>query len=413
MKLTPRYYQANAIDAGLWNINHKKPGGIIYMPTASGKSMVVAGIVGGINDYVGILQPQKEIFEQNYAKVVAMYPDLDVGMYSASVGKREKGKATFATIGSIINKKEDFAHIKTWIIDECHVVNAKSGMYKEFFNFIGNTNIIGLSASPYRNSVDRDGVQIKLLNRTRPRIFSSIIHRTQIDEMYGNNPTESVYLSDLVYYRMSNQANFDSSRLRTTSNGSEFSHESVVKYMGNINFYNSIIGVITRVMNPKNPKDARKKILVFAESVPEAIALTNNLNRLGIKSAVVYSSDAYEEKINKKKRELILKEFQYGDTTVLVNVKALTTGVDIPNIDCIIDANPTKSLSLYIQKIGRGARLDPNNPDKVCWVIDLVQNYDRFGEMRNYFIELYENNDSIVYRKKGYKPEVINNKYIR
>lgn len=47
-------------------------------------------------------------------------------------------------------------------------------------------------------------------------------------------------------------------------------------------------------------------------------------------------------------------------------------GTNIPNIDCVLLARPTKSHNLFLQMIGRGMRLFPGKSD--CHVIDMVGN---------------------------------------
>ena len=55
---------------------------------------------------------------------------------------------------------------------------------------------------------------------------------------------------------------------------------------------------------------------------------------------------------------------------MLVNCGIFTEGTDIPNIDCILLARPTRSRNLMVQMIGRGMRLSPGKKD--CHVIDMV-----------------------------------------
>ena len=52
----------------------------------------------------------------------------------------------------------------------------------------------------------------------------------------------------------------------------------------------------------------------------------------------------------------------------------LTEGADIPNIDCVLLARPTRSRNLLIQMIGRGLRLHPGKND--CHIIDMVATLD-------------------------------------
>lgn len=55
----------------------------------------------------------------------------------------------------------------------------------------------------------------------------------------------------------------------------------------------------------------------------------------------------------------------------------MTEGTDIPRIDCILMARPTKSSVLFQQMFGRGMRLFPEKKD--CLVIDFVDNFSKIS----------------------------------
>lgn len=77
-------------------------------------------------------------------------------------------------------------------------------------------------------------------------------------------------------------------------------------------------------------------------------------------------------KTSKSERYQLIEDFRKQKYPVLINCGILTEGTDIPNIDCILLARPTKSHNLFIQMIGRGTRLFPGKED--CHVIDMVGN---------------------------------------
>lgn len=407
MIIENRYYQQNAIDKGVDCLKHNKPPGLLVLPTAAGKSLVVGNIANSVKGSTLVLQPSKEILEQNYNKMLMLNPNIDAAMYSASVGKKDIGKVTFSTIGSIYKKPDLFSHFDNVIIDEAHCVNPEKGMYKSFFNAIGNKPKIGLTATPYRTYRNRFGSQMRVLCRTRDRVFSNIIHVTQIDEMLGNNPTGRHYLAPLKYYDLSKDINFDSNFLRSNSTGAEFTQESIDYHMEQIGFYNSILGIVERVIKAGA---GRKKILIFTESIAKSQEICKSLGLMGYTAATV---SAYTPK---KERAELLRKFAEGAIHIMVNVQALTTGVDIPGIDCIIDGNPTKSLQLYLQKIGRGARIDPLGIKIDCWVIDLVENFMRFGKMNEVYIEhsgsKKANAWNIIHRQKNKRDIIINELYM-
>ena len=86
-------------------------------------------------------------------------------------------------------------------------------------------------------------------------------------------------------------------------------------------------------------------------------------------------------------RELKMDRFRRGGFQFLINVGMVGRGVDVPSVDAIILARPTKSLSLYVQFIGRALRKDPNNPDKIAQILDLAGNVERFGKVEDVRLE--------------------------
>lgn len=76
-------------------------------------------------------------------------------------------------------------------------------------------------------------------------------------------------------------------------------------------------------------------------------------------------------------REETFDRFRSGETKVICNVGVLTTGVDLPHASCIIDAQPTKSRILFVQKIGRGLRTAAGKSN--CLILDHAGNHLRLG----------------------------------
>jgi superfamily II DNA or RNA helicase len=52
-----------------------------------------------------------------------------------------------------------------------------------------------------------------------------------------------------------------------------------------------------------------------------------------------------------------IQSFKKGEYVGLTNCMVLTAGFDHPNVGCIVMASPTKSLTKYLQQVGRGTRL--------------------------------------------------------
>ena len=175
-----RDYQKQAVDAAVrFFANPVKRNGVIVLPTGAGKSLVIANIALRLNAPVLVFQPSKEILEQNYEKLCS-YGVMGVGIFSASFGRKEVQRITFATIGSVKNHKDYFRRFQYVIIDECHFVNAEAGMYKDFIDTI-QCKVLGLTATPYRLYSTRFyGSMLRFITRTNPRIFNDLLYHVQV-----------------------------------------------------------------------------------------------------------------------------------------------------------------------------------------------------------------------------------------
>lgn len=108
----------------------------------------------------------------------------------------------------------------------------------------------------------------------------------------------------------------------------------------------------------------RKSTLVFCADLDHVSGLTAMFRRHGIDARSVMGDT------HKRIRSERLNAFKNGEYPVLLNCGVFTEGTDIPNIDCVLLARPTKSRNLLVQMIGRGMRLSPAKEN--CHVIDMV-----------------------------------------
>lgn len=374
-----RKYQEDASRAAVKAFGSKsKKNGLLILPTGAGKSLVIADIASKLDGPLLVFQPSKEILEQNFAKLVS-YGVWDCSVYSASVGRKDINRITFATIGSVIRHLDDFKHFKNIIIDECHGVNSVAGMYKEFIHDVPDRKVIGLTATPYRLCSYSSGSMLKFLTRTRPRIFSDVLYYCQISELLAKG-----YLAQMNYYDVTKM---DMTRVRSNSTGADYDDRSLVQEYERSHFYDNLLSTIARLRQPKRG-GKRKGILVFTRFRKEAQMVSDT-----IPNCAIVTGDT-----PKKEREDLLKRFKAGEIEVISNVGVLTTGFDYPELDTIVLARPTKSLALYYQMVGRGIR--PCG-DKVGWVVDLCGNYKRFGAVSDLRVECPEKSTRWMITSRG------------
>lgn len=368
---TLRPYQQNAVDAAIKFFQSPRNfNALQVLPTGAGKSLVVANVVKNIEGKTLVFQPSKEILEQNLERIRSY--GFDATIYSASLGSKRISDITLATIGSVVRRAEDFKDFKNVIIDEAHGVNAKGGMYKEFLDAIGGPKVLGLTATPYRLTTDGFGGSIlKFLTRTRPRVFDEMIYYCQCRELY-----DAGYWSPLKYYQV---RGFDADQIKKNSTGAEYDDRSLLDYYAEICFSERLLDVTRRLA-----KQGRRGILIFTRFVAESEFVASH-----VPGAVIVTGETPA-----KTRAEIIGAFKAGKIPIVCNVGVLTTGFDYPELDTVLLARPTMSLALYYQMIGRAVR--PHKDKSEAWIVDICDNFRRFGRVEDLWINTEGNGKWII-----------------
>ena len=190
MELRPN--QIEPVKKGVEFFKTKKPHpSIIVAPTAFGKSIVIAEIAHQLGEKILVIQPSKELLEQNYNKFINLGGKASI--YSASMNEKEIGDVTYATIGSIVNIAWKFYElgIRKVIIDECdRFPREPDGMLRRFLTAAKITHILGLTATPLKLQTNMDefgkpfSKLVMLTSKSKKgNFFKDIIHVAQIKEM--------------------------------------------------------------------------------------------------------------------------------------------------------------------------------------------------------------------------------------
>ncbi|WFD34485.1 Putative ATP-dependent helicase IRC3 [Malassezia cuniculi] len=304
--------------------------------------------------------------------VSRMFPGLSVEIeqgarYTAS----GNADVTVATVQSMCSRsrldKYDPSQFKCVIIDEAH--HAAANTYRKIlarfnskvrppFHEIQNDDdmgeiknagfplmvpIIGFSATFSRH----DG-------RALGTIFDEIVFHRDFFEMI-----EDKWLSPLRFTAI--RGRFDLSGAKST--GGDFVTSSLARIVNQPEVNEIIVRTwLDRAYN------SRRSTLVFAVNIEHVEALVCEFRARNVEAHAVHSG------IPLKKRDEIVQDFRDGKFPVLINCAVLTEGADIPPVDCVLLARPTKSRNLFSQMIGRGLRLSPVTGKTDCLVLDVVGN---------------------------------------
>lgn len=90
--------------------------------------------------------------------------------------------------------------------------------------------------------------------------------------------------------------------------------------------------------------------LVFACNKAHAAALVEEFGRHGVAAELLTDQD------DEGTREAVFARLESGVTKIVCNVFLAAYGVDLPAVECIQLARPTRSLVMYLQMVGRGMR---------------------------------------------------------
>lgn len=386
MIIEDRWYQSQTRHA-LWQYIHTKPavrengtpndrGGLAALPTGTGKSVCIGQFVSDVvltypASRILMATHRKELIEQNAKKLLEIWPDAPLGVFSAGLKKKQVNAITYAGIQTIINHVDKLGRIDVLVIDEAHLLSPKDdGRYKDLIERLRATNpyliIIGFTATPYRLGIG---------TLTNNGIFTdTVIDLTSLEAF--NRLVNEGYLAPLITRRRGNIA-VDLSSVGI-SNG-EYRQSELQAAADNTELTNAIVYDILS----NGYGTGRTCALIFAAGIEHAEHLSQCFAYYGIEVPAVHS------KLESGLRDNILHDFKQGRYWGVINNDILTTGFDHPPIDFIGVVRPTTSTGLWVQMLGRGTR--PYIGKSNCLVHDYAGNTERLGPI----------NDPVIPRMKG------------
>lgn len=359
--MIPRPYQSRTLDE-LWTWFGKHDGGnpIVEACVGAGKSLMIALLAQRADlEFPGtrilVLVHQKELLEQNVEKIMAVWPEANVGIYSAGAGRKDLGcQITYATIGSIWRDAHLLGRIDIVLADECHLINPKdAGMWRSFLNdlakYCPHARTIGWTGTPFRGN----GVW---LTAGEDALFTNIATRVAMRELLDLG-----FLSPLV--PATTVTRIDAHDVRTS--GDDYVVSELAKVTDTEALVEATCDEIVQLAAE------RKRWLVFAVTIEHAEHVRDALRRRGVAAEMVSA------KTPKSERAQLISDFRAGRIRCLVNVAVLTTGFDVPELDFIALLRATKSPVLYVQIAGRGMRLAPGKTD--CLWADFTDTTTNMG----------------------------------
>ena len=365
MPYSLRPYQQRCADFVIKRLDETKDPILLNLSCAFGKSWLLADIAKRSGRKTLILTISKELCEQDYAKLSIVMEDKGIGMYSASWGRKETEYITVATVQSAYKHPELWTDYSLVIADEVDASFNLDGMFGEL---IDGKQVIGLSGTCYGTVGSRKGSWFttkiwplhKIKSKTHGWFWKPIAYNVSENELLKLG-----YLCPIKYFCTPT----DCSYLKLTSNGSEYTMESLNEWAGHI------YGRALDVMKGAEKEGMCHSGIVFLPSVESCIALESLCQEVGISArAVHYKTPA-------KERDEIIEKHKNNKITWLINQGICSRGFDAPRVDCMVCLRPTGSLRLWRQMLGRLLRTHPDK--QIAYCIDLTENTKKWGRIED------------------------------
>lgn len=356
-----RPYQRRALDDLYeWFGRHPNGNPIVDACVGAGKSVLIATLCReAIEQWpetrIVMTVASRELCQQNLHKLLAVWPEAPASLYSASLGARQLGGAVlYSTIGSIYKRAHQLGAVSLLLVDECHLIgSAETGMYRQLIADLTKYNpgmrVIGWTGTAFR------GNGIWLTDQDEP-IFHGIAAKITMRELL-----DSKYLSPLRSIATETQINtaglgLQAGDYRVSELADVSDRESLVRA--------ACAELVTLAAG-------RQRWLVYGVTIAHATHIRDALRDLGVVAEMVSATTPLPE------RDAIIKAFRAGRVRALVNVAVLTTGFDVPEVDCIALLRATRSPLLYTQICGRGMRIADGKQD--CAWIDFTSTTATLG----------------------------------
>lgn len=299
-----------------------------------------------------ILAHRRELVEQAARHCQNTYPSKSVDIEMGNLHATGFADITVASVLSIISgdrlQKFDARRFKLILVDEAHHIVATSYMkVLEHFRLKTLTDsspaLVGVSATLSRF----DGLALGTA------LDHVVYHKDYVDMI------EEKWLTDARFTTVNTKAD-----LRKVKSG--LSGDFLSSSLSSVINTPRINDLTVRAWLSRASE--RKSTLVFCVDVAHVKALEAMFREYGMDARSIVGTDLIRD------RDATLDAFKRQEFPILLNCAIFTEGTDIPNIDCILLARPTKSRNLLVQMIGRGMRLHSDKEN--CHIIDLVSSLE-------------------------------------
>lgn len=337
----PRAFQAAAIEKLRDGVRSGNKNQMLMAPTGAGKTFVALRMAfdGAQKGKRTVFMCDRRTLIQQTARTAYKYGIRDQSIIMGDAWSEYRPEARLQICSAQTIERRQWPEADLILVDEAHT------KLKVWTEYVRQTKaiVIGLSATPFSKGLGL--------------YFDRLVNVTTMGDLTRDGV--------LVPMRVFTCRRPNMKGAKTNSAGEWADSDAGKRGM-------EIIGDV--VLEWRRLGENRKTIC-FGSSIEHCENLARAFNEAGVPAALFTSHTKEQE------RKELLAEFEKPDSfiKVLISVEALAKGFDVQDVGCVIDCRPLrKSLSTFIQMVGRGARSSPGKTDFI--LIDHSGNIVRFAK---------------------------------
>lgn len=380
-------WQSQAVEAWVSGFDGRPFTGTLEIVTGGGKTLIAlacaARAVELDNDLRLAVVVPTEALARQWRKNILRYTTLDdkeVGLLGAGGKATLEGSRAIVAVINTASKKLPLmaqgAQPLMLIVDECHRAGAPK--YREVLRTPAKYRL-GLSATPDREELDDDGEPLSYDEQAVGQALGGVVYRFTLKDAreagwlpeftlhhHGVSlaPEERAEY-DILSRRVDDVADtlrgygVEPGRARSIAGRQDEAGEAARIWVQLTAKRKDLLyrarerGRVVELLTERMFEgDSRPRIILFHERVQEAVELHDALVAAlpGIQIELEHS------KLPTRRREAAIKAFADGDAPILVSVKSLIEGIDVPQADTGISVASTSAVRQRVQALGRVLR---------------------------------------------------------
>lgn len=351
-----REYQVDALNRTRTSFAKGRKAPILVAPTGSGKTVMACSIIEGAigrGREVMFLAHRFELISQASMKLATFGIEHEVIAPEESVRAIKmdhfrmlgrsfvvNGSGTYVgTVQTMSRRLMAKRNPGLIIIDECHLSIAPT--YRKVVEHYPKALLLGLTATPTR--LDKKGLGVKAGG-----LYDDLVILCQPDFLVGQG-----FLVDPRIYAA--REHIDLSGLKTIRG--DYDQSELASRVDKPKLIGDVVENWRRIAQGR-------PTIAFCVSVKHAEHLADEFNAQGIR-AIAVNGDT-----DPGIRADAIRGLADGRFEVVCNCGLFIEGMDQPCISAVILSSPTKSLTRYLQSVGRGLRPHPESGKVDCIILD-------------------------------------------